>query len=58
VIWVNRDTNSHLVTADDSGWDTGMLEPNEQAVMVVTYSIAGDYSCRLHPDITGTLRFG
>lgn len=58
VVWVNRDTRPHTATAQDGTWDTGELVENQQAVVVMTRSKAGDYFCRFHPGMSGNLHIG
>lgn len=53
VTFVNRDDKPH--TATGPGFDTGKIQPGEQAT--VTFDEAGvfPYSCQYHPMMTGTV---
>src|SRR5690606_19614161 len=50
VTWVNVDDDPH--TATGAGFDTGIMQPGEQAT--VTFDKAGTfpYSCQIHPIMT------
>ena len=55
VTWLNRDAAPHTATDKASGWDTGLLNENESAVL--TFDTPGSYSyfCTVHPDMKATL---
>jgi plastocyanin len=55
VKWINRDIVPHTATADDGGWDTGELGPNESGEIVVTDELATSYFCQFHPSMTAKL---
>lgn len=53
VTWVNVDKDPHTATGKD--FDTGRIEPGQQAT--ITFDKAGSfpYSCNYHPVMTGTV---
>jgi plastocyanin len=55
VIWRNNDTVGHTATADNGSFNTGLIAPGGQAS--VTFGSAGnfDYSCQVHPNMTGNV---
>lgn len=55
VIWLNRDSAPHTATAEDGSFDTGTLE--EGKLGSETFKQAGtyEYTCRIHPDMHGTV---
>ena len=58
VTWVNEDTESHTVTADDRSFDSAELRPGE------SYSVRFDgtgtlwYHCAIHPEMQGSVSIG
>ena len=55
VRWFNDDGLPHTVTASDSSWDSGNLDPG--ATFERAYDMPGTYSylCRYHPGQIGTI---
>ena len=55
VVWVNEDAVAHTATANDSGWDSGLIEPG--ASWSGTFGQPGTYAyhCTPHPFMTGTV---
>ena len=53
VVWVNHDLVPHTVTAEDGGWDSQELAPNDKWELRVTEEMTGDYFCRYHPMMRG-----
>lgn len=54
--WTNRDVAPHTATARDESWDTGTLRRNESIELVVTAAMDGDYFCRFHPMMAGSIK--
>lgn len=54
VLVTNNDSVPHTLTADDGSFDTGLLQPGDQAVITVPNS-SGEFSffCEVHPAMTG-----
>ena len=55
VVWTNRDSVPHTVTAADASWDSGEIPPGESFEWTVK---AGDdvrYRCRYHAGMTGEI---
>jgi len=54
ILVTNNDSVAHTLTATDGAFDTGLLQPGEQAVITVP-SAPGDYAffCEVHPSMTG-----
>lgn len=55
VTWVNNDTVSHSVVADDSSFDTGILAAGEKGSYTFTKAGTYTYHCGLHPNMTGVV---
>lgn len=55
VTWTNQDSVGHSATADDSSFDTGVLQQGQSGS--VTFSKAGTYTyhCSVHPNMHGTI---
>lgn len=53
--WVNQDLDPHTITAGDERWDSGSVPPGGRFTLVVTGADLGQYRCRFHPSMTGTL---
>lgn len=53
--WVNRDLAPHTATATEFGWDTGELEREDAAEIVVTADMETAYFCVFHPHMKGTI---
>lgn len=53
--WTNRDVAPHTATARDGTWDTGTLGQGESTEVEVTMEMAGEYYCRFHPVMVGSL---
>jgi plastocyanin len=55
VAWVNRDPLQHTVTADDGGWDSGVMD--EGARYVRRFDTPGRYRyhCTPHPQMKGVV---
>ncbi|MEM7191121.1 MAG: cupredoxin domain-containing protein [Pseudomonadota bacterium] len=49
VTWTNRDIAPHTATAFDGSWDTGTLEKDQSATLVINEDFAGEYFCVHHP---------
>jgi len=56
VIWRNADSvDPHTATANNGGFNTGVLAPGEQASILMTSSGNFNYKCGIHPTMTGSL---
>ena len=53
VTWVNNDDKPH--TATGGGWDTGTLEPGQSATVEFAEPGTFNYSCQIHPVMTGSV---
>ena len=55
IVWINKDTVNHTVTAEDGKFGSGSIAPGDSFTQrfdkIRTYS----YSCRFHPEIKGTV---
>ncbi len=55
VVWTNKDSVAHTVTATDDSWDSGNLAPEatyrHQFNQVGSYS----YTCSYHPNMSGVV---
>jgi plastocyanin len=56
VTWVNNDDKPH--TATGAGWDTGTLQPGESATVEFAEAGTFNYSCQIHPVMTGSVVVG
>ena len=56
LVVTNNDSVPHTLTANDGSFDTGLLQPGEQAVIAAPSS-AGAFAffCEVHPAMTGEL---
>ncbi len=55
VAWINNDSVPHTVTADDGGFDSGILEPGQSFQMVFTGPGSRTYHCLIHPSMRGSI---
>ncbi len=57
VTWVNRDVAVHDAAALDPtvSWQTGYVDPNEQAAQTFAKAGTFPYECRIHPGMTGRI---
>jgi plastocyanin len=53
VRWVNEDQLQHTVTADDGGFDSGLLDPGRTFERVFDRPGEFAYHCTPHPFMTG-----
>lgn len=55
VTWTNQDSAGHSATADDSSFDTGVLDQGKSGT--ATFQKAGTftYHCSVHPNMKGTV---
>jgi plastocyanin len=54
VLFENKDTAPHTITADDNSVDTGLINPGKSATLTVNEAFA--YFCQLHPSMKGEIR--
>ena len=55
VEWINRDFAPHTATADNNGWDTGLLKNEATGRLVMTQPGALSYHCAFHPHMKGVI---
>lgn len=55
ILWINRDIAPHTATATDDSWDTGSLKKDERTTTDVSEGFTGEYYCRFHPHMKGSL---
>jgi plastocyanin len=58
VMWTNTGAQAHTVTADDSSFDSGNIDPGGQFVFSPTSSGTYAYHCTPHPWMKGTITIG
>ncbi|MBV9580265.1 MAG: hypothetical protein JO057_16880 [Chloroflexi bacterium] len=58
VTWSNDGQDAHTVTADDSTFDSGNLDPSEGFSWYFDQPGTWHYTCSLHPWMTGTIIVG
>ena len=55
VVWTNRDFVPHTATADNDGWDTGLLKNEATGRLVATRPGMFAYHCAFHPHMKGVI---
>lgn len=55
IVWTNRDTLAHTVTADDGSFDSGSIAPGDAFEQRFDKSKSYSYTCSFHPQMNGTL---
>lgn len=55
IVWVNKDTVVHTVTARDRSFDV-RIDPGQRATQTLTKAGTFPFYCILHPAMRGTLR--
>lgn len=55
VEWINRDFAPHTATADNNGWDTGLLKKEVSGRLTTTRAGALAYHCAFHPHMKGMI---
>jgi plastocyanin len=58
VVWTNKMRMTHTVTADNGGFDSGDLRPNQSFSHTFQGVGAFGYHCEIHPNMTGTITVG
>lgn len=53
--WVNGDFIDHTATANDGAWDVA-IAASQSARLQFNHAGTTKYFCRVHPDMTGTVR--
>ncbi|MEO3413819.1 copper-binding protein [Roseovarius sp. CAU 1744] len=53
--FTNHDLVPHTATAQDGSWDTGTLEQDQSAELLVTPEWTGSYFCAYHPSMIADL---
>jgi plastocyanin len=49
ICWTNFDLAPHTATADDDGFDTGILKKGQSQVVEVSEALSRTYHCAFHP---------
>lgn len=55
VVWTNRDSSGHTVTADDGSFNSGRLTQGQPFAQPFATAGTFAYHCAFHPDMTGTV---
>ncbi len=55
IIWINNDTVTHTVTADDGSFDSGAIAPEDSFKQRFDKVKSYSYSCSFHPDMKGII---
>jgi plastocyanin len=55
IVWVNKDTVAHTVTARDRSFDV-RIDPGQRATQTLTKAGTFAFYCILHPTMRGTLK--
>ena len=55
IIWTNRDTVAHTVTAVDGSFDSGSIAPGDKFEQKFDRSKSYSYTCSFHPQMKGTM---
>ena len=55
VTWTNDDPTAHTVTADDDGFDSGVLDPGQTFSWTFETTGTVTYFCAIHPDMRGSI---
>ena len=55
VIWRNADSTFHTATANNGGFDTGVIDPGGEKSLLMGSSGNFNYKCGIHPSMTGSL---
>ena len=58
IVWVNLDIVPHTVTATDTSWDSGNLDPDAEWEMTVGEPNSEGYFCAYHPAMTASIDVG
>ena len=53
--WINEDSASHTVAADDGSWDSGSLAKGQSFSKDFTQAGTFTYLCTIHPSMKGTV---
>lgn len=56
VVWVNQDTATHTVTAEDDAFDSGSIAPGGTFTRTFDRPATVAYACTIHKFMRGTLR--
>ena len=55
IVWTNRDTLVHTVTAEDGKFDSGTIAPGDSFEQRFEKIRSYSYSCKFHPEMKGTV---
>jgi plastocyanin len=56
VLWTNKDSGTHTVTADNGSFDSGDIQPGGSFSLSFTTIGPHDYHCRYHPEQRGVVK--
>ena len=55
IVWINRDTVAHTVTADDGSFDSGAIAPEDSFEQRFDKVKSYSYSCSFYPQMKGII---
>jgi plastocyanin len=55
VTWINTDAVPHTSTSNESGWNSGTIEPGQQFSSTLQTAGTFAYHCAIHPGMVGTV---
>lgn len=55
IVWTNRDTVAHTVTADNGSFDSGSIAPGDSFEQRFDKSKSYSYTCSFHPQMKGII---
>lgn len=55
IVWTNRDTVAHTVTADDDSFDSGSIAPGDAFEQKFEKIKSYSYTCSFHPQMKGII---
>ncbi len=55
VVWQNKDSEAHTVTANDGSFDSGQMEQGAEFRRKFDKAGVYEYSCAIHPDMMGKI---
>src|SRR5215207_4396334 len=58
IIWINKGSTPHTVTADDGSFDSGVLNRGDTYTVTFLGSGTVTYHCAIHPNMVGSVSVG
>lgn len=55
ITWRNEDLVPHTVSAEEHGWDSGLLAGGREFTLMVDANTPDRYRCRYHPEMQAVL---